>query len=113
MEWIVGTGGDLSDWTALTDVLEDDYAAEQRWLDGDDAPSEPLPQPPKSVEVPAVALALSRAEAAHSLRISVDSLDRHVIPHIRVMQLGGRQIIPVDELQAFVTAKAARALRHG
>jgi len=74
-------------------------------------PAPPLPTAPAAVELPLVALAVSREQAAALLQISVDTFERRVLPDLRVVQVGRRQLVPVRELEDWVTAKAARALR--
>lgn len=86
----------------------------ERWI-AEGAPSPdpapPIPTTPKAVEVPAVALCVSRDEAATLLSVSPDHFERHVLPDLRVVQLGRRQVIRVRDLEDFLAAKAARALR--
>lgn len=53
-------------------------------------------------------LALSPAEAAESLGVSVDHFQRHVQPAIRVVYVGRRRLIPVRELEAWLDAAACR-----
>lgn len=55
-------------------------------------------------------LALSRAEAAWSLGVSIDYLDEHVIPEVRIVRRGRRKIIPVSELERWLRVNAALAL---
>ena len=55
-------------------------------------------------------LALSKAEAAESLGVSVDHLERHVLPELRIIRSGRLRLIPVDELKAWLGRSAARAL---
>lgn len=55
-------------------------------------------------------LALTRAEAADALGISVDTFERHVQPEIRVIRRGRLRLIPVAELEAWVDRNAARTL---
>jgi hypothetical protein len=59
---------------------------------------------------PVPRLALSRAEAAHSLGVSLDYLDEHVLPEIRIVRRGRRKLIPVSELERWLRATAALAL---
>ncbi len=86
----------------------------ERWI-ADGAPSpDPaptMPSTPATVELPAVALAVSRDEAAALLSISVDTFERRVLPDLRVVQVGRRQLVPVRELEAWIASKSARALR--
>ena len=76
-----------------------------------DAEPPALPQPPAPVALPAVALAVGRDEAAALLGVSLDTFERHVLPHLRVVQVGRRQLVPVRELEAYVAARASYALR--
>jgi hypothetical protein len=71
----------------------------------------PLPSRPKPPAPPSIALLATREEAAGLLRMSVDSLERHVLPNIRVVQVGRRQLVPIRELEAWIESKSARALR--
>ncbi len=74
-----------------------------------DAPA--LPQRPRRTEVPSVALALSREQAADALGVSVDFLDAKVIPDLRVVSKGRRVLVPVRELERWLDDNAARALQ--
>jgi hypothetical protein len=51
-------------------------------------------------------LALSKAEAAEALGVSVDHLERHVLDHLHVVYVGARRLIPVAELQRFLREQA-------
>jgi len=101
---------DHPDFAALIEL--DDV---EQWIaDGAPSPVEPpppMPAAPRTVEVPAVAFTVSRADAAALLSISVDTFERHVLPDLRVVQVGRRQLVPVGELAAWIEAKSARALR--
>jgi hypothetical protein len=55
-------------------------------------------------------LALTRAEAARALGMSVDSLERYVLPEVRVVRRGTLVLIPVSELQRWLEASAERTL---
>jgi excisionase family DNA binding protein len=55
-------------------------------------------------------LALSKAEAAEALGISVDHLERHVLPELRVVRSGRLRLVPVAELEQWVAENAGRAL---
>ena len=57
-------------------------------------------------------LALSRAEAAWSLGVSVDYLDEHVLPEVRIVRRGRRKLIPVSELERWLRVNAALALEE-
>jgi hypothetical protein len=51
-------------------------------------------------------LALSREEAAKALGISPRHFDRHVSPHLRLVAVGGRRLVPVRELERFLDERA-------
>ena len=59
---------------------------------------------------PVPRLALSKAEAAEALGVSVDFFDEHVMPELRVVRRGRRRLIPVRELERWLGENAARAL---
>jgi hypothetical protein len=52
-------------------------------------------------------LTLSKAEAAASLGVSVDFLESHVMPDLRVIRKGRLVLIPVRELERWVDLNAA------
>ncbi len=45
------------------------------------------------------------------LSVSVDTFERRVLPDLRVVNLGRRVLIPVRELEVWLEANAARALK--
>jgi hypothetical protein len=51
--------------------------------------------------------ALSYADAALWLDVSVDTLEAHVLPSIRVVAIGQRKVIAVTELQAWLDRNSA------
>jgi len=55
-------------------------------------------------------LALSKSEAADALGVSVDFLEQHVMPELRVVRRGRRRLIPVRALEAWLEENAARAV---
>ena len=55
-------------------------------------------------------LALSKAEAAAALGVSVDFFEDHVMHQLRIVRLGRRRLIPVDELVRWLDHNASRAL---
>jgi excisionase family DNA binding protein len=55
-------------------------------------------------------LALTRAQAAEALGMSVNSFERHVQPHLRVVRVGRLRLFPVRELERFLELNAARPL---
>jgi excisionase family DNA binding protein len=57
-------------------------------------------------------LALSRAEAAESLGMSVDSFERYVQGHVRLVRLGRLVLVPVSELERWLEANAALTLEE-
>jgi len=61
-------------------------------------------------EVGVPRLALSKAEAAEALGVSVDFLEEHVLHELRVVRRGRRRLIPVAELSEWLDANAHRTL---
>jgi hypothetical protein len=59
---------------------------------------------------PATRLALSRAEAATALGVSVDFFDNHLAPEIRAVRRGRRRLYPVRELERWLERAANLAL---
>jgi excisionase family DNA binding protein len=55
-------------------------------------------------------LALSKAEAAAALGVSVDFFEEHVMHELRIVRRGRRRLIPVDELRGWLDRSAARTL---
>ena len=55
-------------------------------------------------------VALTRAEAASSLGISVDSFERYVQPEIRVIRRGRMRLIPLGDLERWADENAALTL---
>ncbi len=45
---------------------------------------------------------VKRREAAGMLSISIESFERHVEPHIKLVQLGSMFLVPLSELERFV-----------
>jgi excisionase family DNA binding protein len=43
-------------------------------------------------------VALSREEAAAALGVSIDTLERHIQPSLRIIRVGRLRLIPVTEL---------------
>lgn len=54
-------------------------------------------------------LALTKSEAAESLGVSVDFLEQHVMPELRIVRRGRRRLIPLRELERWLEANAERA----
>lgn len=59
---------------------------------------------------PPVRVALTRDEAAASLGISLDSFEKYVQPHIRLIVLGSRKVVPVSELARWADRAAEKPL---
>ena len=55
-------------------------------------------------------LALSKAEAADALGVSVDFLEQHVLHELRIVRRGRRRLIPLTELQRWIDLNAQRTL---
>jgi hypothetical protein len=55
-------------------------------------------------------LALTRAEAAAALGISVDSFERYVQPELRLIRRGRLRLVAVRELEVWLERNAARVL---
>jgi len=51
-------------------------------------------------------LALSKAEAAVALGVSVDFLEDHVLDELKVVYAGRRVLVPVAELERWLTRRA-------
>jgi excisionase family DNA binding protein len=62
---------------------------------------------PRRTFVPGARLALQRQEAADALGIGVDTFDRHVKPHLRVVRVGTVRLYPVEELDRWLAEQAA------
>ena len=55
-------------------------------------------------------IALTRAEAAASLGLSVNSFERHVQPHLRIVRRGKIRLVPVVEIERWLQQNADRVL---
>ena len=53
-------------------------------------------------------VALTRAEAAASLGMSLDSFERYVQPHLRIIRLGRMRIVATEELQQWARGAGER-----
>jgi excisionase family DNA binding protein len=58
-------------------------------------------------------LLLRREEAARRLSMSLDSFERHVQPHLRLVRVGSLVRVPVWELERWVERQAARTVGDG
>lgn len=54
-------------------------------------------------------LAISRAEAARALGVSVDFFEEHVQPDLRIVRRGRRRLVPLAELDRWIDANASLA----
>jgi excisionase family DNA binding protein len=57
-----------------------------------------------------VRLAFSKAEASAALGVSVDFFEQHVMPELRIVRRGRRRLIPLAELQRWLTENASMVL---
>ena len=55
-------------------------------------------------------LALSKAEAAEALGVSVDFLEQHILAALRVVRCGRKVLIPLVELERWLRDNAALTL---
>jgi hypothetical protein len=60
-------------------------------------------------QVPRVAL--GKEEAAAALGVSLDTLERHVWPDLRVIPCGGRKLVRVGELERWAQENEGFSLR--
>jgi hypothetical protein len=91
----------------------EEVQATERIVFGGPAEAPPMPRPPRRPEgPPPIVLAVGREQAAALLSISVDTFERHVLPELRVVQVGRRQLVTIRALEAWLASNEARAL-HG
>lgn len=57
-------------------------------------------------------LAVSPDESAAMLGVSRDYFDEHVAPELRIVRRGRRRLVPVRELERWLDAEAALAVRR-
>lgn len=55
-------------------------------------------------------VALTLEEAAASLGISVDAFAEHVQPHLRLLEVGRRRLVPVSELARWAERAATKPI---
>lgn len=55
-------------------------------------------------------LALTRAEAAAALGMSVDSFERHVQSELRIVRRGKLRLVPLGEIERWLEENAARVM---
>ncbi len=94
--WLLVHGDEPADYwreeaanDARLDKLRDEVRA---------AAAKPSPEP--SPTEPAIAV--GPVEAADMLRMSVDTLERRVLPQINSFRVGGKRVVPVAELKRWV-----------
>ena len=75
------------------------------------APQATKIEPPLRADGPAVPrLALTKAEAAQALGVSIDFFEDHVMHELRIVRRGRRRLIPLAELARWLERSAERAL---
>jgi hypothetical protein len=57
-------------------------------------------------QAPAHRLAITRAEAARALGVSINSFERHVQPELRIVRRGKIRLIPVREIERWLEENA-------
>lgn len=68
------------------------------------------PGPARARQLPR--LAITKAEAADALGVSVDFLEDHVMRELRVVRRGRRLLIPLDELARWLDKNSQRTLPY-
>lgn len=58
-------------------------------------------------------LALSKAEAAEALGVSVDYFEKYVQPDLRIVYRGRRRLVPVRELERWLEECGSRPAADG
>src|SRR5215216_3229803 len=58
-------------------------------------------------------IAVNRQDAAAALGMSLDSFERNVQPHVRIIRRGRLRLVPVAELRRWADANAERLLDDG
>ena len=67
-----------------------------------------IPTPPKRrFRRNAPRLALTKAEAADALGMSINSFERHVQPELRLVRRGKLRVIPISEIERWLDSNAA------
>ncbi len=57
-------------------------------------------------------LALTKAEAASTLGVSIEFFERHIMSDLRVVHRGRRWLIPLAELQRWLNSSAERTVER-
>jgi excisionase family DNA binding protein len=73
------------------------------------APGSPSRKTAAIADVPR--LGLTRAEAAASIGVSLDTFEKKIQPHLRLVRTGRRIIVPVSVLERYLERHAAMELR--
>ena len=60
---------------------------------------------------PVPRIALTREEAAAALGMSLDSFEKYVQPHLRMIRRGRLRLVPVPELERWAAEAAEGTLR--
>lgn len=58
-------------------------------------------------------VAVTKPQAAALLSVSIDSLERYVLPDLRVIRRGRLVLVPIAELERWCEANAERTLPEG
>jgi hypothetical protein len=62
------------------------------------------------LRTPIPRIALTRAEAAAALGMSLDSFERHAQPELRLVRRGRMRLVPIRELERWLEKNADRSL---
>jgi hypothetical protein len=65
---------------------------------------------PSTVPITISPVAVDRSTAAAMLGMSVDSLERYVLPEVRIVRKGKLRLLPVDELRRWASENATFTL---
>jgi hypothetical protein len=65
---------------------------------------------PVTEVAPIPRLVLTREEAAAAVGMSLDSFERYVQPHVRLLRLGRLRLVPVRELERWAGEHARRTV---
>jgi excisionase family DNA binding protein len=58
----------------------------------------------------AIRLAFTKAEAAASIGCSIDFFEEHIQPHLRLVRVGRKVLVPIKELERWLEKNAALTL---
>lgn len=65
---------------------------------------------PPVTTAPVPRISLTREEAAAAVGMSLDSFERYVQPHVRMIREGKLRLVPVRELERWADESASRTL---